>query len=139
MNELTDAEIDAALAREAAAVTPATRASAARFDTASRRTVIELANGALFAFPPELAEGLRNASDEALGDIEILDDGTGLHWEKLDVDFTVAGLVSGIFGTRRWMAQRAGEARSDAKARAARLNGSKGGRPKKVAHGGRQP
>ena len=56
-----------------------------------------------------------------------------LHWEKLDVDFSVPGLVAGIFGTARWMAARAGRASSPAKAAAARANGAKGGRPRKAA------
>lgn len=47
----------------------------------------------------------------------------------LDVDFTVPGLMAGIFGTRVAMARRAGQATSPAKAAAARKNGRKGGRP----------
>jgi hypothetical protein len=31
--------------------------------------------------------------------------GDGLHWETLDTDFTVAGLLAGVFGTKRWMAE----------------------------------
>lgn len=35
--------------------------------------------------------------------------GTGLHWESLDVDFTIAGLMNGIFGIAKLMdAQRRG-------------------------------
>lgn len=58
--------------------------------------------------------------------------GFGLHWETLDVDYTVPGLMNGVFGTARWMAARAGQARSSAKAEASRENGQKGGRPTKV-------
>lgn len=60
-------------------------------------------------------------------------EGYGLHWESLDVDFTVPGLLAGMFGTQSWMARQGGQARSDAKAAAARANGRKGGRPKKQA------
>ena len=56
----------------------------------------------------------------------------GLHWEKLDADFTVPGLLAGIFGTKRYMAQLAGRSTSAAKATAARVNGAKGGRPRKA-------
>jgi hypothetical protein len=49
------------------------------------------------------------------------------------VDYSVPGLVAGIFGTARWMAARAGRAGSPAKAAAARANGAKGGRPRKAA------
>jgi hypothetical protein len=59
--------------------------------------------------------------------------GIGLHWEQLDVDVSVPGLLAGLFGTKAWMdrqrAARAGTARSPAKAEAARRNGAKGGRP----------
>lgn len=111
------------------------RASSVRYDAANRRIVVELTNGATFAFPPDLAEGLVGASDAALGEVEVLGEGHGLHWESLDVDFTVPGLLAGVFGTRSWMARQAGRARSDAKAAAARANGRKGGRPKKALSG----
>jgi hypothetical protein len=51
----------------------------------------------------------------------------------------VPALVAGIFGTKRWMtgelARIAGRVRSPAKASAARANGAKGGRPRKVGQG----
>ena len=68
----------------------------------------------------------------------LLCDRAGLHcyWEALRVDFSVAGLLAGVFGTRAWMAEvgrRGGRATTEAKAAAARANGAKGGRPKKSA------
>jgi hypothetical protein len=110
------------------------RAAAARYDAKSGRVIIDLTNGATFAFPVRLAEGLGDASPGDLADIEVSPTGFGLHWPKLDLDYTVPGLVSGIFGTARWMAARAGRATSPAKAAAARKNGAKGGRPRKVAN-----
>lgn len=74
----------------------------------------------------------KQATAEELADIELLGRGYGLHWEQLDVDYTVPGLVNGVFGTARWMAARAGRATSPAKAEAARANGAKGGRPRKA-------
>lgn len=65
--------------------------------------------------------------------MEILGAGYGLHWETLDADFTVGGLLAGVFGTKAYMARRAGQTTSPAKAAAARANGAKGGRPKKQA------
>ena len=63
--------------------------------------------------------------------------GFNLNWPTLDVDRYVPALVSGIFGTRAWMAiefaRLAGRTRSPTKAAAARANGAKGGRPRKAA------
>lgn len=133
MAELSQAQIDRANAvgRELVAAVP--HAVRARYDRRSRRIVIELTNGSLFAFPAGLAQGLAGASPEALGEIELSGGGYGLHWPSLDVDLTVPGLLAGIFGTARWMAANAGRATSPAKAAAARRNGAKGGRPRKAA------
>ncbi len=133
MAELTDAQIDAALERGRIAAETEPRAEAARYDAKSGRVIIDLANGATFAFPARLAEGLADADPGDLADIEVSPQGFGLHWPKLDVDYSVPGLVSGIFGTARWMAARAGRATSPAKAAAARRNGAKGGRPRKAS------
>jgi hypothetical protein len=132
MAELTDVEIDAALARGTVARASQPRATSARYDRRRGRIVVELTNGATFAFPPALAQGLEVASEEQLMQVEILGMGYGLHWEALDVDLSIPGLLSGIFGTRAFMARQAGQATSKAKAAAARENGAKGGRPRKA-------
>jgi hypothetical protein len=133
MADLTDAEIGAALERGRIAHQNEPRATSARFDPTSGRIIVELTNGCTFAFPPRLAQGLENATNEALAEIEILGAGYGLHWEALDVDLSVPGLLAGLFGTKTYMARRAGEVKSPAKAAAARANGAKGGRPRKRA------
>ena len=132
MAELTRDEL--AAARAAGRLRRATEphASSARYDRKSHRIVVELESGATFTFPPRLVEGLSEATADELADIELLGDGFGLHWEQLDVDYTVPGLVNGLFGTARWMAARAGRGTSPAKAEAARVNGAKGGRPRKA-------
>ena len=134
MAELSNAAIDDALERGRIAQEAEPRALTARYDAKADRIIVDLANGATFAFPPRLAEGLADARPDELADVEILGRGQGLHWEKLDVDFSVPGLVSGIFGTARWMAAKAGRGTSSAKAAAARVNGAKGGRPRKAAN-----
>jgi hypothetical protein len=134
MAELTDAQIDAALERGAAAPRIEPRAASARYDRATGRVIVELTNGCSFSFPPGLAQGLETATDDQLGGIEILGAGYGLHWDALDADLSVPGLLCGLFGTRAYMARHAGQATSVAKAAAARTNGAKGGRPRKPAH-----
>lgn len=134
MAELTDAEIDAALARGKIARATEPRAAKARYDRKTGRMVVELTNGCTFAFPPRLAQGLETATDDQLAAVEILGHGYGLHWDALDADISVPGLMAGIFGTKAYMARLAGRAKSPAKAAAARANGAKGGRPRKAAH-----
>ena len=134
MAERTDTAIDAALERGRAALASEPRAATARYDRSSGRIIVDLENGCTFAFPPRLAQGLEVASDDQLAAVEILGQGYGLHWEELDVDLSLPGLMAGIFGTKAWMARRAGQATSAAKAAASRANGAKGGRPRKTAH-----
>lgn len=135
MADLTDAEIDAALERGKTARETEPRAAFARYDRKADRVVVELTNGCTFAFPPRLAQGLDHATADQLAKIEVSAAGYGLHWEALDVDFTVPGLVAGIFGTKTYMARRAGKTTSPAKAAAARQNGQKGGRPRRSVKG----
>ena len=135
MGELSDAELDLALARGNAVRTEEPRASKARFDAKRGRVIVELTNGCTFAFPPQLAQGLQSATNEQLARIEILGAGFGLHWEDLDVDLSIPGLLGGIFGTRAHMARLAGRSTSPAKAEAARRNGAKGGRPRSLSRG----
>jgi hypothetical protein len=133
---LPNAEIEAARHRGEALARLEPRAASARYDAASGKVVVELTNGCTFAFPARALQGLGGASDEALAEVEVLGSGFGLHWESLDADFTVPGLMMGLFGTKAWMreqARRAGQARSPAKSAAARENGKKGGRPRKGA------
>jgi hypothetical protein len=115
-------------------------ADAARYDAASRRIVITLRHGLELAIPVHLLQGLADAPPASLDRIDISPEGTGLHWPDLDVDLYVPALIQGLFGTRRWMAsllgQAGGRARSEAKTRAARANGLKGGRPRKRPDGG---
>ena len=133
MAELTDADIDAALERGREARRTEPRAAAVRYDREAGRIVVDLANGCTFCFPPHLAQGLETATETELAEVKILGAGYGLHWERLDVDLSVPGLLAGLFGTRAFMAQHAGRTTSPAKAAAARANGAKGGRPRKSA------
>ncbi len=49
-------------------------------------------------FPVLLNERLRNAAPEQLSNIEIICNGTGLHWPELDEDLSVIGIMEGRFG-----------------------------------------
>lgn len=135
MVELTDTQIDAAVERGRIAPLNEPRAAKARYDKKRGRVIVELTNGCSFTFPPHLAQGLETATAEQLAQVEILGAGYGLHWEELDADLSVPGLLAGLFGTKSYMARQAGRVTSSAKAAAARQNGAKGGRPPKSARG----
>lgn len=131
MVELTADEFAAANARGQDYFNHHPVARSARYDHGNDRIVIELTNGCAFAFPPRLVQGLQDASPDQLAQVSI-GSGIGLHWDELDVDITVSGLMNGVLGTTRWMASQAGRVTSPAKAAAARSNGKLGGRPRKL-------
>jgi hypothetical protein len=133
MAGLTDAQIDAALERGLAARTHEPRAASVRYDGQSGRVIVELTNGCSFTFPPRLAQGREAATEEQLSRVEILGAGSGLHWEALDADLSIPGLLAGWFGTKSYLARQGGRSKSAAKAAAARANGAKGGRPRRAA------
>jgi len=111
------------------------RARKAWYDRARNRLVIDLVNGSRIELPRNRIQGLNDADPDDIAAVKLTPFGMGLHWEKLDQDFSVAGLVRGIFGTKHWMAElgrAGGRVTSKAKAAAARENGKKGGRPVKA-------
>ena len=135
MADLTDAQIDAAFERGRSASSHEPRAAVVRYDGDLGRVMVDLTNGCSFAFPARLAQGLEAATDEQLAQVGILGAGYSLHWGALDVDLSIPGLLAGLFGTKAHMARLAGQTKSPAKAAAARVNGTKGGRSRKPALG----
>ncbi len=130
-------EIEAANERAASRLANTPTATAARFDRRIGRLVIDLSSGLSISFKPHDAQGLEDAKPEQLHNIEISPSGLGLHFPALDADLYLPGLLEGFLGARIWMAARLGKAGgkavSDAKSAAARANGKRGGRPKKVS------
>ena len=109
------------------------QAEAVRYDRANERVEILFNDGVLFAFPAALGQGLAGASPADLAEVTLSPGRQALHWERLDVDLEIAGLVAGVFGTKAWMQElgrRGGSVTSARKARAARANGARGGRPR---------
>jgi len=109
-------------------------AVAARYDKRVHRVVVVLSTGIEVAFSPQAAQGLEAARPADLDLIEISPSGLGLHFPKLDADLYLPALLEGFLGSRQWtaaqIARKGGRAKSLAKARAARANGRRGGRPK---------
>jgi hypothetical protein len=81
------------------------RAIAAYYEPNERTITVRLRSGASFSFPVDIVQGLADAEAQDLNQVEITPMGDGLHWETLDADFTIAGLLAGRFGTKKWMAK----------------------------------
>jgi len=115
--------------READRIEP--RASAIRYDAGRGLVLVELRSGFAFGFPPERVRGLEAGSAQQLAEVRISPSGDGLHWDALEVDVSLTGLIADALNLKDWAPRYMGQARSEAKARAARLNGLKGGRPRR--------
>lgn len=129
-------QIDAARARETSERKEGRRAISAAYDRTTGRVMVELSSGFVFGFPTRSIPQLAKASPTVLATVEVSPGGSGLHWEALDVDLSVPGLLLSSIGRSekvKELARVAGRATSPAKAAASRANGAKGGRPRKVA------
>ena len=128
----SDAEIERAVAR----VKPLRdiRVLSAIYNSELHLLLLQLSDGHRRVIPAEEVEGLEGATTPQRSAIEILGNGTGLHWPKLELDLYVPALLQGITGTRRWMAEmgrQGGSAKTPQKRKASQRNGRLGGRPRK--------
>ena len=120
----------------------APRALRVEFDQETRSIKVALVNGVTFTVPVRLIQILANASDDEIRETDLLLEGLYVRWPRLDENLNVQGLLEGTFGTAKWMSgltehlaelgRKGGLSRSKSKTIAARTNGAKGGRPKKV-------
>jgi len=49
-------------------------------------------------FPIEMNKKLREANSDQIKNIEIICNGTGLHWPDLDEDLSITGIIEGRLG-----------------------------------------
>lgn len=111
-------------------------ARSACYDAGSKRLQIELRSGIGLSIPVAKVQGLADAPGDIVGTVRVDGGGYSLHWPTLDLDLSVRDLVAGCFGSRAWMSalgKQGGAITSEAKRRAARENGKKGGRPPKAS------
>lgn len=136
--EISDEQLDQQIERaqvawvEAAETEP--RAELTKYDRRQNLIVIKLTNGAEFRFPPHLVKGLAKAPSDQLANVHLSGTGDSIHWESLDVDFSIPGIIASVFGTRTCMSElgkQGGRKITAAKSAAAKENGKKGGRPRK--------
>jgi len=106
----------------------------ARYDSDADAIDLRFSGGGSMSIPRRIVPGLERASAAKMESIVVSPAGDALSWPSLDVDVYVPGLVERAFGARLFAAatgRRGGRRRSKAKAAAAKVNGAKGGRPRK--------
>jgi hypothetical protein len=126
-------QIDSAIERAGQFEAYDPRVAKVQYEEKEDLVSLYFADGLKVSIPRMQLQGLEEANQSQLSKIEIVGDGTGLHWPLLDVDHYVLGLLEHRFGTKRWMneiGRRGGLVKSVAKSKAARRNGLKGGRPR---------
>lgn len=145
MNKISEEEFERQFAeaarRGAERLENEPHAVAVRYDRRKKRVVVDLSNGTTFIFPPRLLQEVGTGSEDEIADVKILGQGFALEWERLDQQFSIKGLLAGVFGTNRWMnnlkehlseaGKKGGASRSAAKRKSSAENGRKGGRPRK--------
>jgi len=111
-------------------------ASSARYDPATRSLHVLMRSGVGFTVPVAMIRHLSHLTDEELAEVYVDDVGFGLIWDAPNQDVSMeylAELALGKPALMRAAGRAGGSARTPAKARAARINGRKGGRPRKLS------
>jgi hypothetical protein len=129
----TDAEIDLAI-EQAQSLQKEPRVASVEYRPGPGLDllILKLSDGHRHLIPREDLQGLQSATREQIAQVEIVGNGTGLHWPALNVDHYVPSLLRRIYGSKSWMAEigrSGGSMKSVAKKKASRANGLKGGRP----------
>ncbi len=132
---ISEEEFEAANERGRETLAKGPLAVSAYYDAVGDRICIMLNTGYGIIFAPSQAQELERAKPNDLSEIEIDAPGLSVYFPKIEAGLYLPSLMEGIWGTKRWTAQRMGVAggasKSETKAKAARNNGSCGGRPPK--------
>lgn len=110
------------------------RIESAHYEHATGHLVLQMRGGAIVSAPVSLLRGFEAATPGQISAVKVVSNGSALHWDELDVQATTLAVLNIVFGLRsiNEVTRRGGQARTAAKAVAARENGKKGGRPRKV-------
>ena len=127
----TDEELDEAV-RRGREEQLAKYARSASYSPTRDAFILRMYTGASVELPRHLVPYVAEAPKRLAAEVELLPGGGGVHWEQLDMDHSVPGLIREIFGLAQDF-RRAGATKSKARAAASRANGRLGGRPRKNA------
>ena len=97
---ITDEELEAALAR-ARTLPERSRALSAEYSHSLDLIILKIDNGERLVIPREQLQGLENATEAQLSDIEITA-GVSIGWRQLDVDHYLPYLLEGRYSTEKW-------------------------------------
>jgi Protein of unknown function (DUF2442) len=89
------AQIPAAVLAEERAAAVEMRAERAWYDADVRRVMMELTNGCIFGFPPEMEPEIESFTDEMLAGVRVLPGGEGLMWDGTGAAVSVPGFFAG--------------------------------------------
>jgi predicted TPR repeat methyltransferase len=101
----TDAQITEAIRKARLFEKYDAHVTRASYSARTDRFQLRMENGVTHSIPRMLLQGLQDASTAELSNIELLGRGTGLYWPALDVAHLVSGLLSGVYGSEKWMRQ----------------------------------
>lgn len=132
MKKLDPEQIAQARADGAARERTEPRAAHAEYDAERGAVLVRLTSGAWFGFSPSAVPELAGASAQDLAAVQVEDWGEALHWDALDADVSVPGIIFESLEAPAWWARWIAGRSTDKKAAAARENGKKGGRPRKT-------
>ncbi len=103
------------------------------YDARGRAFRFYLRSGVVLTIPAHAIAELAQATTAQLKSVALVADGGAIEQRELDVDLSVPNLLRDVLGFGELQQRKAARTRSPAKAAAARVNGAKGGRPRKVA------
>lgn len=139
-HHITDAEYTSALEAGRKEAGTQFRAQSVRYVADRDALEIVTNRNAGFLIPRQWIGALQDVKLENLAQLEVWPDGSAIELENQNIQISVHGLLSatlpGLVSTQTLaaiFASRGGSSSSESKRSAARLNGRKGGRPRKTA------